>query len=181
MKTVVLIQPLLLSNLYTKVLYIIIKKTNQRQHNEGKVLLLKLLDKKKFEIYIFRRKTCSLCLNVSSECAWCENLRTCLPFSDYVSRYRHGQCTEWIDSEVTSSTNKHTCRDCSAKHTCDECLDMFSCGWCGNTVNPTIGVCFEGDYAGHCSVLSPKCSIPHALKGFDDTELIINYIKFWST
>ena len=81
------------------------------------------------------------------ECAWCENLHTCLPFSDYVSRHRHGQCTEWIDSEEATQ-NPYTCRNCSSKKTCEMCLDTFSCGWCGNTVNPTIGVCAEGDFSG---------------------------------
>lgn len=95
----------------------------------------------------FRRQLCSSCLNIS-ECAWCENLRTCLPFSDYVSRYRHGQCTEWMDSEISKSNNPYTCRNCSLLKTCDKCLKTFSCGWCGNSVNPTIGVCFEGDFAG---------------------------------
>ena len=97
--------------------------------------------------FFFRRTTCSACLNIS-ECAWCENLRTCLPFSDYVSRHRHGQCTEWIDSEISNSNNPYTCRNCSSLKSCDICLQTFSCGWCGNRVNPTIGVCFEGDFDG---------------------------------
>ncbi|WAR31429.1 MEGF8-like protein [Mya arenaria] len=93
------------------------------------------------------RQNCSSCLDIS-ECAWCENLRTCLPFYDYVSRHRHGQCTEWIDSETKSASNPFMCRNCSEHKKCDKCMLTFNCGWCGNVANPTIGVCIEGDFAG---------------------------------
>ena len=98
-------------------------------------------------MYFTRRTNCSHCLEMP-ECAWCENLRMCLPFSDYVSRYRYGQCLEWIDSEIASTSNTYTCRNCSSKRNCGDCLSMFNCGWCGNTDNPNIGVCYEGDFSG---------------------------------
>jgi hypothetical protein len=106
-----------------------------------------------FWIIFHRRTSCSACLNIS-ECAWCENLRTCLPFSDYVSRHRHGQCTEWIDSEVTNSNNPYTCRNCTSINSCAMCLKTFSCGWCGNRINPTIGVCYEGDFHGKLNLFN---------------------------
>lgn len=82
------------------------------------------------------------------ECAWCENLLTCLPFSDYVSRHRHGQCLEWVDSEIAKASSNRTCRNCSLKRSCTDCLNTFNCGWCGNRNNPTIGICYEGDFSG---------------------------------
>lgn len=93
------------------------------------------------------RNNCSSCLDIS-ECAWCENLHTCLPFYDYVSRHRHGQCTEWLDSEQSGGNSPYVCRNCSQHQNCDKCLAAFNCGWCGNAENPTIGVCVEGDFAG---------------------------------
>ncbi|XP_052224268.1 multiple epidermal growth factor-like domains protein 8 [Dreissena polymorpha] len=91
--------------------------------------------------------SCSQCLNVG-ECAWCESLRSCLPFYDYVIRHRHGQCTEWVDSEITRNDNTYSCRNCSILKSCESCMKSFNCGWCGNRANPKKGVCFEGDFAG---------------------------------
>ena len=95
-------------------------------------------------ICLCRRGSCSSCIASKDECAWCENTATCLPFSDYVTRYLLGQCTGWVDSENSQSM----CHDCAAFDTCKTCLKNFRCGWCYNAQNPTIGYCVDGDFTG---------------------------------
>ncbi|XP_072048547.1 multiple epidermal growth factor-like domains protein 8 [Amphiura filiformis] len=75
------------------------------------------------------------------ECAWCEGLQTCFMFGTYITTYNYGQCSHWFD------LNK-SCPDCSRHTTCGACLNDFQCGWCGNTDNPTIGICHSGDFQG---------------------------------
>ncbi|KAK3588362.1 hypothetical protein CHS0354_005627 [Potamilus streckersoni] len=105
------------------------------------------------------RKSCSDCI-MEKKCAWCENLHTCLPFSDYVSRHLYGQCTEWIDNE---GSQLPSCRNCSMYDTCDRCIKQFNCGWCANEDNPTYGRCVDGDFSGpdsreNCSALISQVS-----------------------
>ncbi|ESO96650.1 hypothetical protein LOTGIDRAFT_174753 [Lottia gigantea] len=91
------------------------------------------------------RISCDDCVSQSDECAWCENTRTCLPFSEYVPRYLYGQCTKWIDMVQIS---QDVCRQCNLSTTCSQCLEMYGCGWCYNIDNPTIGYCIDGDFNG---------------------------------
>lgn len=97
-----------------------------------------------FFFFLNRRANCSDCITEKGECAWCENTRTCLPFSDYVTRYIYGQCTAWVDSVGLD----HGCHSCTRNTTCDTCLAEFGCGWCGNDHNPTLGLCMDGDFNG---------------------------------
>ena len=90
------------------------------------------------------RLDCAECIAETGQCVWCENTQTCLPFSDYVTRYIYGQCTSWVDT----ITMGHGCHNCSVHTQCDSCLSSFSCGWCGNDDNPTLGVCVDGDFTG---------------------------------
>ncbi|XP_041369444.1 multiple epidermal growth factor-like domains protein 8 [Gigantopelta aegis] len=94
-----------------------------------------------------QRVSCSDCIASKDECAWCENTETCLPFSDYVTRYLLGQCTGWVDSE----NSQNMCHNCSAFDNCKSCLRNFRCGWCYNAENPTIGYCVDGDFTGPLS------------------------------
>ncbi|XP_077985026.1 multiple epidermal growth factor-like domains protein 8 [Glandiceps talaboti] len=90
-----------------------------------------------------QKTSCSECTGEWSECAWCESAQSCFAFSSYISRYTYGQCSHWFDS-----TGDKECVNCSAFRTCGECLTTFQCGWCGNTNNPNIGICYDGDYSG---------------------------------
>ncbi|XP_076454870.1 multiple epidermal growth factor-like domains protein 8 [Babylonia areolata] len=90
------------------------------------------------------RQNCSECIVKTGQCVWCDNTQTCLPFSDYVTRYIYGQCTSWVDTIVEGNG----CRDCSQHTTCANCLAAFGCGWCGNDDNPTLGLCVDGDFTG---------------------------------
>ncbi|XP_035828225.1 multiple epidermal growth factor-like domains protein 8 [Aplysia californica] len=99
------------------------------------------------------RTNCSDCITEKGECAWCENTRTCLPFSDYVTRYIYGQCTSWVDSVGPD----HGCHSCSSHASCGSCLMEFGCGWCSNEHNPSLGVCVDGDFTGMSGNLS--CSV----------------------
>jgi hypothetical protein len=83
------------------------------------------------------------------ECAWCEKTKTCFAFSQYITRHVYGQCAEWVDS---MSAKK--CTECSQHKTCKSCIDDFQCGWCGNTYNPTIGRCMDGDFTGKLNLVS---------------------------
>ncbi|XP_074654134.1 multiple epidermal growth factor-like domains protein 8 [Tubulanus polymorphus] len=89
------------------------------------------------------RKNCSACLAGNTECTWCDKLQTCFPFAEYIPRYIHGECAEWVDYESTIK-----CRDCSQHLNCKTCLSDYQCGWCGDTNNPTIGACIGGDFTG---------------------------------
>lgn len=92
-----------------------------------------------------RRMTCNSCILPNSECFWCENTGTCLPFAHYISRFVNGQCREWMDSEGIES---YSCKNCSAHTVCESCLDTYGCGWCSDPDNPSIGRCVDGDFAG---------------------------------
>ncbi|KAL8608232.1 hypothetical protein ACOMHN_016687 [Nucella lapillus] len=101
-----------------------------------------------------QRQNCSECIVETGQCVWCDNTHTCLPFSDYVTRYIYGQCTSWVDTILEGNG----CRDCTQHTQCDTCLSTFGCGWCGNDDNPTLGVCVDGDFTGPqanqtCSVM----------------------------
>ncbi|GFS15989.1 multiple epidermal growth factor-like domains protein 8 [Elysia marginata] len=91
-----------------------------------------------------QRANCSECVGRKSECIWCHNTRSCLPFSNYGTHYVYGHCTSWKDS----SSLQHKCMRCEERRNCTSCLTQFGCGWCGLAHNPKLGVCVDGDFAG---------------------------------
>ncbi|XP_050786388.1 multiple epidermal growth factor-like domains protein 8 isoform X7 [Gopherus flavomarginatus] len=100
-----------------------------------------------------QRSTCTECLSNSSQCAWCQSTRSCFFFATYLAKYPYGDCRGWYDS-VHSVPQ---CLDCARFNTCRDCLQHFECGWCGNTDNPTLGSCLQGDFSGVGGF--PNCSV----------------------
>ncbi|XP_074837451.1 multiple epidermal growth factor-like domains protein 8 [Carettochelys insculpta] len=100
-----------------------------------------------------QRRTCSECLSNSSQCAWCQSTHSCFFFAAYLAKYPYGDCRGWYDS-VHSVPQ---CLDCAQFNTCRDCLQHFECGWCGNTDNPTLGRCLQGDFSGVGGF--PNCSM----------------------
>ncbi|GFO00125.1 multiple epidermal growth factor domains 8-like protein, partial [Plakobranchus ocellatus] len=92
------------------------------------------------------RQDCSSCIGMESECVWCHNTHTCLPFSVYLVRHVYGQCISWRDSSNENKLPK--CPTCQQHKECGHCLAQFGCGWCGLAHNPGIGLCMEGDFSG---------------------------------
>ncbi|XP_064557252.1 multiple epidermal growth factor-like domains protein 8, partial [Zonotrichia leucophrys gambelii] len=64
----------------------------------------------------------------------------------------YGECRGWADS-VHSAPQ---CQGCSELGSCRECLRQHRCGWCGESRNPGLGRCFEGDFSGLHNF--PNCS-----------------------
>ena len=107
----------------------------------------------------YRRDSGSWCVRDGNECAWCATTQQCFAFVDYVPRYPFGGCRHWhdgvsvlrsSDDSSSLSLNIHESTDnCSHWSECRSCLEQFMCGWCSLTHNPTIGLCFHGDFAGN--------------------------------
>ncbi|XP_067133716.1 multiple epidermal growth factor-like domains protein 8 [Centruroides vittatus] len=98
------------------------------------------------------RFNCTSCLGDPGRCAWCEETRSCFLFATYTTSFMFGRCREWVDEDRSAPSGVTTpgaqCRDCSRHADCKSCLKDLSCGWCGNTLNPTNGVCVQGDFSG---------------------------------
>ncbi|KAL5012356.1 hypothetical protein ScPMuIL_010907 [Solemya velum] len=99
------------------------------------------------------RTSCTECMSEKNECMWCMTTKTCSPVFSYVSTYLQGQCRNWIESH---EAKEFSCWDCSIYKSCKSCLAHYGCGWCGNTENPNIGHCVQGDFSGPLS--SVQCS-----------------------
>lgn len=107
------------------------------------------------------RFNCTSCLGDPGRCAWCEETHSCFLFATYTTSFMFGRCREWVDEDRSAPSGVTTpgaqCRDCSRHADCKSCLKDLSCGWCGNTLNPTNGVCVQGDFSGphsgDCEVL----------------------------
>ena len=107
----------------------------------------------------YRRDNGTWCVSDGNECAWCATTQQCFAFVEYVPRYPFGGCRHWYDG-VAGLNADGSSDNCSQWSDCRSCLQHFTCGWCSQRHNPTIGVCFHGDFAGiYTFALSTLCDV----------------------
>ena len=125
---------------------------------EYRVLLYRQCTSTSVSVVCYRRDSGTSCVSDGNECAWCATTRQCFAFVEYVPRYPFGGCRHWFDGVAGLGSDADT-DNCTRWSDCRSCLQHFMCGWCSLTHNPTIGICYRGDFSGNCSFHLRPCNV----------------------